>query len=1051
MSLDIEGLRKSLENYYANIRSKYASAIANEHTLRTDLENLLNVFKPENVRIFQEAKKEEYEQGTPDFKVFARIDPKEKLSYNLLIGYIETKKLNENLDKIRKTEQIRKYLEVSPNIILTDYNRFIHLSYDNVLDDIVLFPHGLGNNLFSATFTITEEIALRLKNFLDNFFLNYEARKIRSKRELVKVLSSQAFYLSVKTREVVTNENNEYLKFKKFFNKTYNSFKDAVKYNFSLEEFCDIFAQSIAYGLFVAHIEGINIEEDVDIPRLLPKEFDLLSEFIYFSAPSFNLPKEVDYAIENIKRTITLIDVEEVNRELNNNLSIYLYEDFLKEFDNLRGTEKRKEGGVFYTPEPVVRFIVKSVKEILKEKIHTNGFKDERVKVLDPATGTGSFLAEVFNSIIEDINSPVLEEETVKKYFLNNIYGFEIMFVPYIVAHLKLSYILKSRKYNLKESERLNIFLTNTLDLSHNRLNLEMPLLLLEEETEKSRQIKQRENILVIIGNPPYNNKSKNKDERILQLLKAYKEGLKEKKLNLDDDYIKFIRFSQWKLLEQNENQRSGVLSFITNNSFIWGRTHRKMRENLYNSFDEIYILNLHGGKNDPKQDKNIFDIQVGVCISIFVKYPNYKREKKVYYYSTADNGIFSREEKFELLNSNTYKTIDWKELEVKEPYYWFIDKDLSSEEYESDKNFWKLNEIFGHINSGIQTKRDNLSTKFSEKQIKDVINNFKTLSKDQFIEKYKIKNSSGWNYTNAKNDILNNKGFFTRINYRPFDIRWTYMTFRSSGFIGRPRAETSKHLIKDNLGLLFTKALTSNYFTHSFIVNTIVECGSLGEFTYVAPLYLYKNNEIIASNDENNETDEKDNEKNIEREPNFTQEFQDFIKTKPYNDASPEDILAYIYAVLYHPEYRKKYLEYLKIDFPKIPFTDDLDLFNKMASFGKELIDLHLLKEIPNYKDIYIDKTGDSYHTVVEKMSSKERFKDNKIFIDKSLFIRGVDREIWEYKIGSYQVIDKWLKYRIGRKLSLDDMKHLQNMVKVIKRTIEIQKEIESVCERLK
>jgi len=262
-----------------------------------------------------------------------------------------------------------------------------------------------------------------------NFNKTFNTEDIElKKKELIKVLSSQAFYLSVKTREVL-EQNHKYLRFKKFFNKTFISFKEAVKYEFDIKEFCDIFAQSVAYGLFVTHIEGINIEEDIDVVRLLPKEFDLLAEFIYFSAPSFNMPNEITYTIENIKKTITLIDLEKIEKELStntNSLSIYLYEDFLKELDNLRGTEKRKEGGVFYTPEPVVKFIVKSVKKILKEKFNKNGFKDESVRVLDPATGTGSFLAEIFNSIIEDINSPVLQKETVRKYFLNNIYTIQL-------------------------------------------------------------------------------------------------------------------------------------------------------------------------------------------------------------------------------------------------------------------------------------------------------------------------------------------------------------------------------------------------------------------------------------------------------------------------------------------------------------------------------------------------------------------------------------------------------------------------------------------------
>ena len=1037
--MEIERLKKELEKYYQNIKEKYKTAIINEHTLRTDLENLLNSFKVDNIKILQEAKKEEYEQGTPDFKVFKRIDPKESLSYNLLIGYIETKKLNENLDRIRKSKQIKKYLEVSPNIILTDYNRFIHLSYDKVVDEIILFEYGLDDNLFENE--ITEEKVIKFQQFLDNFFLNYEKRKIKSKKELVKVLSSQAFYLSVKTREVINENKNRYLRFKKFFNKTYSSFKEAVKYEFSIEEFCDIFAQSIAYGLFVAHIEGINIEENIDLPRLLPKEFVLLSEFIYFSAPSFNLPKEIEYTIENIKKTIVLIDIKKVEKELNGNLSIYLYEDFLKEFDKLRGTEKRKEGGVFYTPNSVVKFIVKSVKAILKEKFKVNGFKDENVKVLDPAVGTGSFLAEVFNSIIEDINSPVLKKEMVRKYFLNNIYGFELMFVPYIVAHLKLSYILKSKNYLLKEDEKLNIFLTNTLDLSQATFNLEMPLLLLEEECEKSREIKQKEDILVIIGNPPYNNKSKNRDEKILELLKSYKEGLDEKKINLDDDYIKFIRFAQWKLLEQNRNEnlfqqsKKGILSFITNNSFIWGRTHRKMRKSLYESFDEIYILNLHGGKGDDKRDKNIFDIQVGVCISIFVKYPEYKEEKKVYYYSTTEDNIFSREDKLKFLDENNYKSIDWKILDVKEPYYWFIDKDLSNEEYEENKNFLKIDEIFQKLISGIDTNIDKVTIHFDFNSLRKILKDFKKLSEKEIKEKYNIDdtNSRDWKVKWAKEDIIKHKAEITKICYRPFDIRYTYYTGKSKGFIANPRYRIMKNMLQNNIGLLIRKTNNVNSFNQVFVTDFIVERGCLSGGTggiYIVPLYLYKDNKLDSN----------------EKEVNFTNEFKKFIKNKPYSNATPEEILAYIYAVLYHPEYRKRYLEYLKIDYPKIPFTDDKEIFYELVKYGNELINLHLMREIPSYNEIFLNFEGDNYSKVVEKLTSKNRYKNNRLYINKSLFIEGVEKEVWEYKIGSYQVIDKWLKYRIDRELSLEELEHLEKMVKIIKRTIEIQNNLKKI-----
>ena len=572
----MDSISEALETYLHVIKEKYQTSIASEHTLRTPLENLLNATRPKEIKIHHEAKKEDYESGTPDFKVFKQIDSTEKLTYPNLIGYIECKKLNEDLDKILKSEQIKKYLEVSPNIILTDYNRFILLSFQKVVEDIRLLPYGFEENLFSHENRVTEEVVNKFRLLLNQFY-DASTRKIKSKKELVKVLSSQAFYLGVKTREYVLDEANAHKKFTKYFNKTYASFKEAVNYDFDIIDFCDIFGQSVVYGLFVAHIEreegAKSMDETMDLVSNIPQSFSLLTEFLYFSSPSFNVPEMIAYAIANIKKTIVLIDEEKIAKELSTDIegiSIYLYEDFLKEFDNLRGTEKRKEGGVYYTPQPVVKFIVHSIDSILKDRFNIpKGYAGDAVKTLDFATGTGSFLAEVFHCIIEQEKSEVSRLHKIKHKFLQDIYGFEMMFVPYIVAHIKLAKILKKAGFEgLGDENALQIFLTNTLDLEQRSLNMQIPLVMLEEEHEKADKIKRQEEVLVVLGNPPYNNKSKNKGEKILKLLESYKNGLNERKINLDDDYIKFIRFAQWKLLEQGkknlldlaENPRQGVM-----------------------------------------------------------------------------------------------------------------------------------------------------------------------------------------------------------------------------------------------------------------------------------------------------------------------------------------------------------------------------------------------------------------------------------------------------------------------------------------------------------
>jgi len=1047
---------EALEEYGKTIKENFKSSIATEHTLRTPFENLLNAIKPKEIKIVHEAIKEEFENGTPDFKIFKQIDSAEKLTYPNLVGYIECKKLNENLDKIIKTPQIKKYLEVSPNILVTDYNRFILLSFEKKISDITLFEYGLSENtLFDNENTITQDKADRLQLILNEFF-NSTARKIKSKKELVKVLSTQAFYLGVKTREFIENKTNKHSKFTKFFTKTYESFKEAVNYEFNMKEFCDIFGQSIVYGLLVAHIEmkedenARKIDESDDFINFLPSEFALLAEFLYFSTPSFNIPVDISYTIENIKKTVVLIDQEKIAKELNTNIdgiSIYLYEDFLKDFDNLKNSEKRKEGGVYYTPEPVVHFIVQSINQILKTKLNqAKGFSSKNVKTLDFATGTGSFLAEVFETIIKEEKSPVFKIDNIKNKFLKDVYGFEMMFVPYIVAHLKLSKILKKEGFNsFNDENKLQIYLTNTLDLEQRGLQMSMPLLLLEEEHQKAQKIKNSEDILVILGNPPYNNKSKNKGDKIVKLLDKYKQGLNETKINLDDDYIKFIRFADWKLIDQWKNglipsDKKGVMGFITNNSFIWGRTHRQMRKSLYENFDEIYILNLHGGKTDNKDDKNVFDIQTGVCISFFIKHSNdVDYRKKVFYYSTQDNNILSRNDKYRFLQNNLIHNVDWKELDVKEPYYWFIEKDLSSEEYESDSKFWKMDDVFNLIGSGNKAERDAVVQKFTLQEIKNVVDNFKTMDIEDIRKKYDLKKDSrDWKVKNAKEDVLKNQGEYVTLNYRPFDYRMTYFTGKSKGFWGTPSTKTSKHLINENIALIFAKSYQENIYDAPFISNTIIDIHLSGGQSYIAPLYLYKDNNLI----------DNDNTKPI-KETNFTESFKKYIEEKPYNNATPEEILGYIYAILFTPSYRKKYYEYLKIDYPKIPFTDDTELFGKLSQKGEELIRLHLMLDIQEDSNIILDFVKSDVNTndisyIVKKFTAKDRYKNKIIYLNEDLCIKNIDESIWSYTIGGYQIIDKWLKYRVNHRCSHDDLEHLVNICKIIEKTITIQQELD-------
>ncbi|EIO6375637.1 N-6 DNA methylase [Campylobacter upsaliensis] len=1036
---------EEFKKYINEIQKIFQAKNYNEHSFRTPFENLLNALKPKEIKIIHEPKSEKG-QGSirPDFKVYKLVDKEKELSYNHLIGFIECKNLDVDLDKEFKSEQLLRYSQISPNIIFTNYKRFMLLSFEKIIIDINLLDDDL--NLIEKNINI-------FKNLIQVFF-DDNSTTIKTKQELVKVLSSQSFYLSnaLKSSSSQSDSNSS---FNSFFQRTKDTFKSIEKIELKDEEFCDILAQAVVYGIFVSYIEN----DDYDLEKIpienfisfLPSTFRTLSEFVYFSVPSFSLPQDIKYTLENIKKTLALIDKVELCNILNQDLesiSIYLYEDFLKAFDELRATQKRKEGGVFYTPKSVVKMIVSSLDELLKSKFNKTGFNDKSVKVLDFATGTGSFLAAVFEKIISK-ESEIFKNETIKNKFLKDIYGFELSFVPYIVARLKLGQILRKSGFKDFSEADFQIYLNNTLDLEKNaNFDMFMPLVNLDQEWQKARDVKHDKNLLVILGNPPYNAKSKNKGKEILELLKTYKESLNEINIQpLDDDYIKFMRFAQWKLLEQGQKNifeaNSGLMGFITNNSFLDGRIHRKMRESLFTSFDEIYILNLHGSDKDAKNDENVFDIKIGVCISLFIKYKNEpSKGATIFYASTAQKGIFKRAEKFALLDSIAQEglnSIKWQELKLNEPYYWFVPKNFENEEYEDfwalagDKALAKSKAVFLNFNSGVETGKDNIAIQPSKSAMRQVLEDLKILKKDEILQKYRLKNLDETiiSKTLAEYKHKDTPARITPIAYRPFDTQYTLYS-RKQGFLRRTMYGVMQHFLRgENLGLCFPKICLNFIFDYSMVINTIVDRtfggSKTGSETCIAPLYSYDIDGKI---------------------PNFTPEFLAYKeKHQILKDKSPEEILAFIYANLYNPKYRSKYLEYLKIGFPKVSFEVSVKEFERFEKLGSELIKLHLMQEIPQDEiDFIFLKESKKPNFKIAKYQEKERFVENKIILNEDLAISPIDAEIWNYTIGGYQVLKQWLKYRKDYVCTKEELEHLLKICKILKKTIEIQGKLSEI-----
>ncbi|EAI3338000.1 DNA methyltransferase [Campylobacter upsaliensis] len=1042
-----------LEEYQNKLLEIYKTKDFGEHSFRTPLENLLNALKIENVKIIQEAlSKDEKGVARADFKIYKHINSKDKLSYNALVGFVECKNIDVDLNKELKSRQLSRYSQLCPNILLTNYRQFILLSFDRAVKVCELFDENLNPTLFSEN---EKQIFLSL---ISDFYGENHAN-IKSKAELIKVLSSQSFYLSTTLKEAYdTKENKENENFFEFFERTYESFLAIQKYGFDEFDFCDLMAQSVVYGLFVSFVEdenfSFNENETQNFISHLPRNFKTLSEFIYLAMPNFDLPKQVKQALKNIQKTISLLDKPTMVRFLNLDLeqiAIYLYEDFIKAYDELKGTQKRKEGGVFYTPQPVVRCIVSVLDELLKTKFDKKGFSEKGVKVLDFATGTGSFLASVCEKILERQSSlsqnesfkQATQNEAIKEKFLKDIYGFELSFVPYIVARLKLRQILKSKGYDNVDEADFQIYLNNTLDLdtiaNH---QLSMPLICIDNEWKKARDIKYNKNLLVILGNPPYNAKSKNKGKEILELLKTYKENLNETNIQpLDDDYIKFMRFAQWKLLEQRSS--TGLMGFITNNSFLDGRIHRKMRESLYKSFDEIYILNLHGSDKDAKNDENVFDIKIGVCISLFIKYKNEpSKGATIFYASTAQKGIFKRAEKYALLDDMAQRglnSIKWEELSLDEPYFWFVPKSFDNAEYEEfwalagDKALAKSKAVFLNFNSGVETGKDNIAIQPSKSAMEQVLSDFETLSKEAILKKYKLKDldENIISKTLAEYKHKDTPARITPIAYRPFDTQYTLYS-RKQGFLRRTMYGVMQHFLRgENLGLCFPKICLNFIFDYSMVINTIVDRtfggSKTGSETCIAPLYSYDIDGKI---------------------PNFTPEFLAYkAKHKILKDKNEEQILAFIYANLYNPKYRSKYLEYLKIGFPKVSFEVSVKEFERFEKLGSELIKLHLMQEIPQDEiDFIFLKESKKPNFKIAKYQEKERFVENKIILNEDLAISPIDAEIWNYTIGGYQVLKQWLKYRKDYVCTKEELEHLLKICKILKKTIEIQGKLSEV-----
>lgn len=1010
------------KDYLGKVIETYKSEKATEHSYRPALKELFE--KTTLLKVHNEPKRSEF--GAPDF-VF--------VNKNTIVAYAEAKDLNISLDEIEKSEQMVRYYGYT-NIILTNSLEFrFYKSGQKFYEPIKIAEFKSGE------ITPCENNFKLLQDSIKDF-ISEANEPIKSGKVLSKVMAGKARRIRDNIKSFLSVENdpkNESLL------SVYNVIKKLLLADLDYEKFADMYAQTVVYGLFVAryHDKSANTFTRQEARDLVPASNPFLRHFFdHIAGVTFD--PRIEFIVNELCEEFVHADVQaivhdyyKVEKDSSRDPIIHFYEDFLQEYDST----ERKKMGVFYTPLPVVDFIVRSIDDILKKEFNlTQGLADNskieisrvvmgkkikeqvhKVQILDPATGTGTFLNETILHIKKSFDG---QEGRWNNYVTNDLlprlHGFELMMASYTIAHLKLSTTLKESGADIDKG-RLGIYLTNTLEETKTfddslfaGLGLDKAI---TEESRLANKVKKDLPIMVILGNPPYSISSQNKGSYILDLIKEYKKDLNERKINLDDDYIKFIRFSE-NLIEKNGE---GIVGMITNNSFIDGITHRQMRKHLLETFDSVYIIDLHGNSKkkeiapDGSKDENVFAIQQGVSIMIAVKNKSNKKGLGKLYHTE----FFGKQKlKFYSLNNSDINKIKWNTIDYSDPYYFFVPKMISNNQY--DVGF-KIDELMTYYNSGIQTKNDSLSMKFNPIELDEVLMSFQSLSVNELKSKYLLKDTSGWSVQKAKDSLVNDF-FKTQILYRPFDLRNSIVQKQSGGFIGRPRFDTTKNFLHDNLGLITVRQQSTFDFQHVLITKYMIESGAISlqtkEWGYVFPLYLYA--------------------EDGSKIPNLKSEIVTEIE-KIVGKVTPEDILDYIYAVLHSPSYREKYKEFLKIDFPRVPYPKDKKSFSQLVAYGKELRELHLLEspKVNNFITTYPEAGSDT----IEKKFLK--FKDGKVYINETQFFGGVPEVAWNFYIGGYQPAQKWLKDRSGRKLTNSDIEHYQKMIVALSKTDKIMKEI--------
>ena len=1020
-----------MEEYLAKIAEKFKDPQTSEMGYRTDFENFLETIfsKSEKYHIHHDAKS--VGGNKPDFVVLKNQIP---------VLYIENKDIGINLDKIEKSNQIDRYFGYD-NLVLTDQTEFrFYRNGQPYGEPIQIATYDKDARTIQA---IPENFSLLEKTLVD-FTLSHK-EPIKRGKHLAQIMGGKAQRIRDNVADMLVADSDTYAELLKIRDVV----KDSLVSSLDDESFADMYAQTLVYGLFAARYNDLTPDDfsRSEARDLVPKTNPFLGAFFdHIAGQSF--PERLRYIVDELCEVFSHADVGKILHDFyktekdTKDPIIHFYEDFLKEYD----AKKKMEMGVFYTPRPVVQFIVRAVDEILKTEFGlVKGLSDttkikvtkkeqyraqkntkaeqakdgkmidvekeyHKVQVLDVATGTGTFL----NEVIQHVHKSFAGQEGrwegyVKDDLLPRLHGFELMMASYTIAHLKLGMTLgESGVKNL--NQRLGVYLTNTLEEPKDYSGQGTLFGLMDtiaEEAKSASRIKSEYPIMCVIGNPPYSGESMNPeytDNDVYKVEPDGKEKLKEKNSKwINDDYVKFIRFAE-SLIEKNGE---GIVGMITAHGYIDNPTFRGMRWHLRKTFDKIYVVDLHGNSRkkevalDGSKDENVFDIMSGVSIILGVKNNIKKDGELAKIFKTDLLGL--RQDKFKILDNGSLESLEWIELPD--------DLGIWIKEGEGKKEYMKgfsVAEVFPVNSVGIVTAKDKI-----------LVNDSKTDLLKNVAKFY---------------DIEPDDSLVQKISYRVFDSRYIYYDTK---LVERSREKVMQHFIgRENIGLVFARSQRNPVFNALFITSSVIETklGEASTQSAVAPLYLYHEDGTKV--------------------PNLDSEIWNNIN-ETVCETTPENILDYIYAVLHSPNYRETYKEFLKIDFPRVSYPESKNKFFALAKLGEKLRGLHLMTDpIVSLFDTRFSHAGSD---IVEKIVFKKEgnltingsdmhSEYGYVWISNTQCFGNVPEVAWNFYIGGYQPAQKWLKDRKGRKLSNEDIEHYQKIIVSLVETGRIMKEIDKI-----